>query len=462
MVKFRGIEVSLISQVDICRLPEYLCPPDVSSQSPNEDNPLPPNSPQYPVASCHVPIYPGSQIWLEYSIEGPHPPGAAYFFKLFVNGKEVTSWDCTAKHGFHGKMMHTLVNEGLDAMSGHAAVRRQALKFGDDLPRSELGQTVMLDDCLQVNVHRIEHRQRIRDLEEAIGSVTVESVRPDGIRLSNGGILNGSPRPRRYKYQLLDPKDAPYAAFRFFCRSVEDLDDRNVVPLQPCLSSSVRESSVSSLDIESPGRPTITLVDHIDGTTSSVSDAQDSLVLSSPPGMNKIISQSPLKLSLVSERAAMSDSDDSLSVKTKDSIEELASNVSRSPRSPKKSPRRVNLQTNEIPPSPTKSPLARKGLRRKLTLTIDGADFDLDRKKRPLSPFTGGGLLRKVSFPQTAPATVTEFGPSVEEEVKAGLKTRDVEEGRSNRAKCWSTTSERGGKSLMSFLGRRMASGKGV
>jgi len=30
---------------------------------------------------------------------------------------------------------------------------------------------------------------------------------------------------------------------------------------------------------------------------------------------------------------AMSDSDDSLSVKTKDSIEELASNVSRSPRS---------------------------------------------------------------------------------------------------------------------------------
>lgn len=38
-------------------------------------------------------------------------------------------------------------------------------------------------------------------------------------RLSDGGLLDGSPRPRRYKYQLLDPKDAPYAAFRFFCRS---------------------------------------------------------------------------------------------------------------------------------------------------------------------------------------------------------------------------------------------------
>lgn len=159
----------------------------------------------------------------------------------------------------------------------------------------------------------------------------------------------------------------------------------------------------------------------------------------------------------------MSDSDDSLSVKTKDSIEELASNVSRSPRSPKKkSPRKMHMQTAEPPPSPTKSPLARKGPRRKLTLTIDGADFNLDRKKRPLSPFTGGGLLRKASFPQTAPATVTEFGPSVEDEVKAGLRRREADEGETNRAKCWSTRNERGGKSLMGFLGRRMAPGKGA
>lgn len=234
-----------------------------------------------------------------------------------------------------------------------------------------------------------------------------------------------------------------------------------VVPLQPCLSSSVCNSSISSLDIDSPARQTIAMVDNTDGQSSSVFDAHESFVLS-PLRVNQVISQSPPKLSLASDRVAMDDSDDSLSVKTKDSIEELTSNVSRSPRSPKKkSPRKMNVQTNEIPPSPSKSPLARKGMRRKLTLTIDGADFDLDRKKRPLSPFTGGGLLRKVSIPHTAPATVTEFGPSVEEEVRAGLKTRRVEEGRSSGVRCWSTTSERGGKSLMGFLGRRMASGKG-
>ena len=38
-------------------------------------------------------------------------------------------------------------------------------------------------------------------------------------RLSNGGLLEpGFPR-RRYKYQLLDPVDEPYAAFRFQYRS---------------------------------------------------------------------------------------------------------------------------------------------------------------------------------------------------------------------------------------------------
>lgn len=179
MVKFRGIQISLISQVDICRLPEYLCPPNV--QPPNDTNLNPPNSPQYPVASCYVPIYPGSQIWLEYSVEGPHPPGAAYFFKLLVNGNEVTAWDCTAKHGFHGKMMYTLVYEGQNVLTGGSAIRRQVLKFGDDLIHSEQDQATLQDDCLQINVYRIEHRQRVRDLEEGLGRVNIKGVRPDGI-----------------------------------------------------------------------------------------------------------------------------------------------------------------------------------------------------------------------------------------------------------------------------------------
>jgi hypothetical protein len=96
-------------------------------------------------------------------------------------------------------------------------------------------------------------------------------------------------------------------------------------------------------------------------------------------------------------------------------------------------------------------------LRKKLTVSIAGADFDLERKKRPLSPFTNGGVLRK-ALPQTAPAAITEFGPTVEEEVRSTVSLKKPEpELKRDRSAHRTTTAERGGKKLMGFLGRRIA-----
>lgn len=79
-------------------------------------------------------------------------------------------------------MMYTLVHEGHDAVTGKAAIRRQALKFGGELPRAEQDQRAFHDDCIQINVHRIEHRQRIKNLEEGLGRVHIDNPRPDGVR----------------------------------------------------------------------------------------------------------------------------------------------------------------------------------------------------------------------------------------------------------------------------------------
>lgn len=155
-----------------------------------------------------------------------------------------------------------------------------------------------------------------------------------------------------------------------------------------------------------------------------------------------------------------SDSDDSLSVKTKDSIEELPSSVTRSPKSPRSPGKgllhKVGKAEAEMPLSPTRSPKpARQRLKKKLTVKINGANFDIETKKRPLSPFTSTGVLRKM-LPQTAPATVTEFGPTVEDEIRAQIDT--VKPGIAVKETIRRTTSaERGGKKLMGFLGRRLA-----
>ena len=165
MVKFRGIEISIISQFDIRKLPEYR----FRQTSPSPDRGQQRNSPHSlkATASCYVPIYPGSQIWFEYNVDGPHPPKAAYFFKLLFNGMVITSFDCGSKHNYHGKMMYNLVAQGIDETTGEAQIVRQALHFSsDNNPESDEH-----GDVIEFRVHRIEHRKRIRELKDGVGAV---------------------------------------------------------------------------------------------------------------------------------------------------------------------------------------------------------------------------------------------------------------------------------------------------
>jgi hypothetical protein len=154
-----------------------------------------------------------------------------------------------------------------------------------------------------------------------------------------------------------------------------------------------------------------------------------------------------------------SDSDESLSIVTKDSIEDLPSATRRSPRS-SKFPANVHGQDDKggRGGSPAASPplSPRRRLKKKLTVNIDGAEFNLGHKKRPLSPFTSSGMLRKFTggVPPSAPAAVTEFGPTLEDEVQEKMKLEEQKSETLRRT----TRAERGGKSLMSFLGRRLGS----
>ena len=168
MVKFRGIEISIISQFDIRKLPEFR----FRQPSPSPDCARHQNTTlsTKATASCFVPIYPGSQIWFEYNIDGPHPPKAAYFFKLLFNGRVVTSFDCGSKHNYNGKMMYNLVAQGRDDMTGEMKIVRQAVHFSSE---PENGKSGSQEDVIEFRVHRIEHRKRIRELKEGVGAVEV-------------------------------------------------------------------------------------------------------------------------------------------------------------------------------------------------------------------------------------------------------------------------------------------------
>jgi hypothetical protein len=165
MVKFRGIEISIISQFDIHKLPEF--PFSADSTIPLQQHR------SNPTASCYVPIYPGSQVWFEYCIDGPHPPNAAYFFKFLLNGKVITKWDCTEKHDYHGKMMYNLSNEALGISGRGSSVVRQALKFGsliNDETSDNNGENV-----IEIRVHRILQRKRMRNFGHELSEFTAST-----------------------------------------------------------------------------------------------------------------------------------------------------------------------------------------------------------------------------------------------------------------------------------------------
>ena len=303
-------------------------------------------------------------------------------------------------------------------------------------------------------------------------------------RLSNGGLLEQGLPCRRYKYQLLDPVDEPYATFRFYYRTYGKLHDHNIwCSLNVYTEFLEKHSIINAPHVKFSS--SLTSIDHYD--TSSIPETSGAADEDHAPKLSEThsSSQNPYSIKMISSPSSLSgttaspepgastitshgsglesyippsDSEDSLSIVTKDSIEDLPSTVPRSPKAAKFPDHVQDSSGNDdtdasLSTSPPQSP--RRRLKKKLTVNINGAEFNLEPKKRPLSPFTSGGMLRKLTggIPPSAPAAVTEFGPTLEDEVQEKMKAeqKPVDLARTTRA-------ERGGKSLMGFLGRRIRS----
>lgn len=144
MVSFKGINVRVISQIEARRLSEYVSIADIGTDT---------------ATTCYVPIYPGAQVWLDYWIDQPHAPGSAWLFKLFINRKHVTSWDCTAKDQYCGKVAYSLHTAPYGLYGQHQAMQN-SFRFGSN--STDLGASLAL---IELRVHRIAKRQRIRDVE---------------------------------------------------------------------------------------------------------------------------------------------------------------------------------------------------------------------------------------------------------------------------------------------------------
>ena len=209
MVKFRGIEVSLTSHFDVRRFPEFSIPPQLYSQrsapskaaavladpftepveAPSDLLSTPESVAKKSIASCFVPIWPGSQVWLEYGVQPPHPPNASYFFKLLHNEQSVASWDCTGQNGYGGKVHHVL-NFG-----GNGEAQKMILQFSTDIAHCSKPGMLPENDCLEVRIHRIGARKRL-NIEEMIARLQEKPTDRQGgdARLGYVQFVDRTPR----------------------------------------------------------------------------------------------------------------------------------------------------------------------------------------------------------------------------------------------------------------------------
>lgn len=169
MVHYRGISISLRSQYDIQRIPEYSAPgvPVVkpktsessfgslqkhySSNSPLGPLPLPlsrlnqkssfssfklsnassDNSCGSSTAEVYIPVLRGSQFWIVYDITPPKAPTHVnyYYFKLFVDSKCVLSWGVGKEEEWRGQTVFGLYDGGED-WRGRKVVEKRGFYFG--------------------------------------------------------------------------------------------------------------------------------------------------------------------------------------------------------------------------------------------------------------------------------------------------------------------------------------------
>jgi len=170
MPTYRSINIELHSQFDIETFPEYRPRP----QKHYAENGISGSIPRFideKTATCsvYVPVLPGSQFWIGYSVSPPVPEDQQFLFKLFINGAHIVSWSTGKEHSWKGKMMFGLYEREFE--DGKKRIEKRVLCFTPPDRKTKKWTDVenAFDEntYMEIRVHRAHGSKRIeRQVEE--------------------------------------------------------------------------------------------------------------------------------------------------------------------------------------------------------------------------------------------------------------------------------------------------------
>ncbi|KAJ4425238.1 hypothetical protein N0V82_000048 [Gnomoniopsis sp. IMI 355080] len=246
MPSFRGIEISIVTQSEFGRLPEYPYPGACCNQFIGKQQAAGHGRPPFFVPggedaivdgaenasasnskiSVYIPSLPGSQFWINYVVENEPSPPSHLFFKLHMNGRYITSWGINPKVKSQGRVEKALYEpcDRWDQEENGVVFKQEGIEARYFYFMSDQQQLSVADDggLIEVHVFRAKGRKR-----RAAKLDQYRQLDKYGI---TGGLIDNPQDVTFFDFHLIDPKDTPFATFQFHYRSLANLRQLNLIP----------------------------------------------------------------------------------------------------------------------------------------------------------------------------------------------------------------------------------------
>ncbi|GKT48853.1 uncharacterized protein ColSpa_09034 [Colletotrichum spaethianum] len=237
MPSFRGLDVSVVPRPDAENFVELPHPESsyVHLRGPHPVSPTTSLSSSFvstpekfkPTTSVYIPSSLGAQFHLRYSINRPPPDTKYLYFRVTMNGRQTVSWgikSCAIQNQIVSYALYEPDSKWQYRESGVVYKRDGVEKrFFHFAPRFE-ASAALDGGLIDLQVFRSKGRRRrapeLNDFRSQDGY---------GITSPTGGLVELPQELTFYDWVLIDPVDSPFATFRFFYRSWENLKALNLV-----------------------------------------------------------------------------------------------------------------------------------------------------------------------------------------------------------------------------------------
>ncbi|KAF4342290.1 hypothetical protein FBEOM_3776 [Fusarium beomiforme] len=243
MPSFEGIEVSIVTQPELTKLPEFplsdtsyrrvllsdnqLSRPSLAGPSRvrSRSQQLQKNSPRI---SVYIPSDPGSRFAIHYELHETSQLPRYLYFKVFMNGRNVVNCGVKTLKNTSGSITRSLCepSERWKYKEGGMLLIRDGIEARCFSFLPHAFQSVAEDGGL-IEVRIFRAKGRHRKLPALEGHRGQESY---GIGSPSGGLIDSSEEAYYYDWILIDSKESPYISFHFHYRSLLNLRRLSLAP----------------------------------------------------------------------------------------------------------------------------------------------------------------------------------------------------------------------------------------